>query len=280
MNSNPDLPGGTLFVVGTPIGNAADLSARAAQVLSSVDVIAAEDTRHTGVLLTRIGIKARLIAYHDHNEAQVAPVLCERLQAGERVALVADAGMPTLSDPGMLLVAQARRLGIPVLSVPGPCAATAALSISGLPSDRYCFEGFLPRRAAQRAHRLRELLGERRTLIFYESVHRIGASVAALAEVFGSSRRAVIARELTKLHESSYAGSLGELAAGFGSTGELRGEFVIVVEGAPQAAADDAEIARIFAVLVRELEPKQAVSLTAKLTGRARNDVYRLARGS
>lgn len=274
--SDQDFPAGTLFVVGTPIGNVSDLSERASRVLSLVDVIAAEDTRRTRGLLTRIGAKTPLIAYHDHNEAEVAPQLIERLAAGARVALVSDAGMPTISDPGMTLVALARSHGIAVHSVPGPCAATAALSVTGLPSDRYCFEGFLPRRAGQRKARLEALAHERRTMIFYESVHRIAATLSAMAEVFGEQRQAAVVRELTKLHESCYIDTLAALSRG--REIEPRGEFVIVVAGAPELADEDLEVMRIYSVLVQELAPKQAVALTAQLTGRARNDVYRLAR--
>ncbi|MGD2167950.1 MAG: 16S rRNA (cytidine(1402)-2'-O)-methyltransferase [Gammaproteobacteria bacterium] len=275
MSIDQDFPSGALFVVGTPIGNVADLSERAGAVLALVDVIAAEDTRRTRGLLTRIGAKTPLIAYHDHNEAEVAPKLIERLRAGERVAVVADAGMPTISDPGMTLVALARRHGLTVVAVPGPCAATAALSVSGLPSDRYCFEGFLPRRAAQRLARLEALRGERRTMIFYESVHRIGATLAAMAGIFGGQRRAAVVRELTKLHESCHVGTLAQLSADEGI--EPRGEFVIVVTGAAQRRDADDEVMRIYAVLAQELEPKRAVAVTARLTGRSRNEIYRLA---
>lgn len=267
---------GTLFVVGTPIGNMADLSARAAEVLSAVDVIAAEDTRRTRVLLTRIGAQTPLIAYHDHNEAEASAMLIERLAAGECVALVSDAGMPTISDPGISLVALARERGIAVQSVPGPCALSAALSVSGLPSDRFCFEGFLPRRPGQRRERLQALAHEPRTMIFYEAVHRIEATLAAMAEVFGPQRRAAVARELTKLHESVRVDTLEVLAQG--GAIELRGEFVIVVAGAPAHTAEDLEVQRIYTVLAAELAPKQAVALTARLSGRSRNDVYRLAR--
>lgn len=271
-----DLPPATLFVVGTPIGNVADLSERAAQVLSHVDVIAAEDTRHTRGLLTRIGVKKPLIAYHDHNEGELAPALIERLASGERIALVSDAGMPLVSDPGMTLVALAHTAGINVVSVPGPSAAVAALSVAGLPADRWCFEGFLPRRAGQRAERLRALAREPRTMIFYESVHRIAATLAAMAEIFGGARRAVLARELTKLHETCYVDTLEALSTT--DAIELRGEFVIVVTGAPLRSEDDAEALRVYTTLSRELEPPQALALTVKLTGRSRNDVYRLAR--
>jgi 16S rRNA (cytidine1402-2'-O)-methyltransferase len=276
MKLDQDFPPGTLLVVGTPIGNIADMSPRAVHALSLADVIAAEDTRHTRGLLTRIDVKTPLIAYHDHNEAEVAPKLVARLAAGERVALVVDAGMPAISDPGMQLVALARIAGIGVLSVPGPCAASAALSVTGLPSDRYCFEGFLPRRPGLRAARLRQLAHERRTMIFYESVHRMTATIEAMVEAFGGARRAAIVRELTKLHESCYLDTLANLCAMHAI--EARGEFVIIVAGAPEQAHDDAEVLRIYAVLSGELEPKQAVTLTAQLTGRSRNDVYRLAR--
>lgn len=274
--ADQEIPGGSLCVVGTPIGNVTDLSPRASRILALVDVIAAEDTRRTRALLTRIGANTPLIAYHDHNEDDVAPRLIARLSAGERVALVVDAGMPAISDPGMTLVAQARSAGIAVLSVPGPCAATAALSVTGLPSDRYCFEGFLPRRAGPRLARLQELAHERRTMIFYEAVHRVDATLAAMAEVFGGQRRAAVARELTKLHESCHIDTLAALQGEH--VIESLGEFVIIVNGAPQRADDDVEVLRVYATLADALDPKQAVTLTAQLTGRSRNDVYRLAR--
>ena len=276
MSADQDFPPGTLFVVGTPIGNVADLSERAGSVLSRVDLIAAEDTRRTRALLTRIGTNTPLIAYHDHNESDVAPQLIERLRAGERIALVSDAGMPAISDPGMTLVALSRRHDIEVRSVPGPCALSAALSVSALPSDRFCFEGFLPRRAGQRSARLEALAHEVRTMIFYEAVHRIEATLAAMAEIFGGRRRAAVVRELTKLHESCYVDTLDVLSQP--GTIEQRGEFVIVVAGAPEHSESDREVLHVYAVLAEELEPKQAVALTAKLTGRSRNEVYRLAR--
>ena len=279
MSAGQHFPVGALYVVGTPIGNAADLSPRAAEVLSRVDVIAAEDTRRTRGLLTSIGAKTPLFAYHEHNESDAGPQLIARLQAGERVALVSDAGMPSISDPGYALVALARSHDIVVMSVPGPCAATAALSIAGLPTDRYVFEGFLPRRDARRNARLRELARESRTLVFYEAVHRMPATLADLALAFGGERRAAVARELTKLFETVYVDSLGALATRVREDIEMRGEFVILVEGAADTVADDAEVTRIYGMLVAELDPKTAVMLTAKLTGRKRNDVYRLARG-
>ena len=281
MHTENQMNAGTLFVVGTPIGNAADLSARAQDVLDRVDVIAAEDTRRTGGLLMRIGVKTPLIAYHDHNERTLAPQLTQRLLAGDSIALVSDAGMPLISDPGWLLVSTARQSGVNIVTVPGPCAATAALSISGLPTDHYVFEGFLPRRTAARAERLQFLAAERRTLIFYEAVHRIGATLAAMCAAFGPERQAVLARELTKLHETCYSGSLETLLGRIDTDITLLGEFVIVVAGAPEApAADAVEVLRTFEILAKAVSPKQAVALTAELTGRSRNDVYRLTRAS
>ena len=281
MHTENQMNAGTLFVVGTPIGNAADLSARAQDVLDRVDVIAAEDTRRTGGLLMRIGVKTPLIAYHDHNERTLAPQLTQRLLAGDSIALVSDAGMPLISDPGWLLVSLARQSSVNIVTVPGPCAATAALSISGLPTDHYVFEGFLPRRTAARAERLQSLAAERRTLIFYEAVHRIGATLAAMCAAFGPERQAVLARELTKLHETCYSGSLETLLGRIDTDITLLGEFVIVVAGAPEApAADAVEVLRTFEILAKAVSPKQAVALTAELTGRSRNDVYRLTRAS
>jgi 16S rRNA (cytidine1402-2'-O)-methyltransferase len=229
----------------------------------------------------RIGVKTPLIAYHDHNERTLAPQLTQRLLAGDSIALVSDAGMPLISDPGWLLVSTARQSGVNIVTVPGPCAATAALSISGLPTDHYVFEGFLPRRTAARAERLQSLAAERRTLIFYEAVHRIGATLAAMCTAFGPERQAVLARELTKLHETCYSGSLETLLGRIDADITLLGEFVIVVAGAPEApAADAVEVLRTFEILAKAVSPKQAVALTAELTGRSRNDVYRLTRAS
>jgi 16S rRNA (cytidine1402-2'-O)-methyltransferase len=270
---------GTLYVVGTPIGNLADLSARSAEVLAQVDLIAAEDTRHTGRLLSRIGVEKPLISHHEHNESESAPALIDRLKSGASVALVADAGMPLISDPGWRLVSLAANEGIPVVSVPGPSAVTAALSISGLPTDRFCFEGFLPRTGSRRAERLSELAGEPRTMVFFESVHRLGAMLADLADAFGGDRPAAVLRELTKLHESVYRDRLDVLAAKVGDLIPARGEFVIVVGGRKSAAlpADD-EVSRIYELLVREIPPDRAVKLTVAITGRSRNEVYRLTR--
>src|SRR5688572_4752530 len=266
---------GKLYVVGTPIGNVDDLSPRARDVLAKADVIAAEDTRHTRGLLSRIGVESRLIAYHEHNEAERVPGLIEQLAHGKTVALVSDAGTPLISDPGWRLVHAARAAGIAVVPVPGACAAVAALSAAGLPTDHFVFEGFLPRRASARAERLLELRDEHRTLVFYEAVHRVAATLAAIAKAFGAERRAALARELTKIHEQIATGSLAELTARLGGDIPLLGEFVIVVAGAAATAPDEAAARRVYALLAQELEPAAALRLTSAITGVTRNELYR-----
>jgi len=270
---------GKLFVVATPIGNLDDLTPRAREVLASADVIAAEDTRHTLGLLSRIGVESRLIAYHEHNERERVAELLERLVSGATVALVSDAGTPLISDPGWRLVRAAREQGIDVVPVPGPSAAIAALCVAGLPTDRFVFEGFLPRGDSARAARLRDLRSERRTIVLYESVHRVADTLAALVEHFGADRRAVLARELTKIHEQIRSGTLAELAASLGSDIPLLGEFVLVVAGNPSdAAVDEARANEIYAALSAELDPTKALQLTATITGIPRNALYKLLR--
>ena len=269
---------GRLYVVGTPIGNVDDLSARARDVLAKADVIAAEDTRHTRGLLSRIGVESKLIAYHEHNETERVPQLLEDLARGKSVALVSDAGTPLISDPGWRLVHAARAAGIAVVPIPGPCAAVAALSVAGLPTDHFVFEGFLPRRDSARAERLESLKHEPRTIVLYEAVHRIAATLSALCDTFGGERRAAIARELTKTHEQVVTSTLAELAASLDSTIPLLGEFVIVVAGATAVAPDDAEARRVYELLVTELAPDKALKLTAAVTGLSRNALYRLTR--
>jgi 16S rRNA (cytidine1402-2'-O)-methyltransferase len=269
---------GKLYVVGTPIGNIDDLSPRARDVLAKADVIAAEDTRHTRGLLSRIGVESRLIAYHEHNEAERVPALLEQLARGQSVALVSDAGTPLISDPGWRLVNAAQAERIAVIPVPGPCAAIAALSAAGLPTDRFVFEGFLPRREGARAERLVLLCRESRTIVFYEAVHRIVETVAALREAFGGERRAAVARELTKTHEQLATGTLAELEARLGSSIPLLGEFVIVVAGAAETTPDEVEARRVYELLAAELAPDKALKLTAAITGVARNALYRLMR--
>jgi 16S rRNA (cytidine1402-2'-O)-methyltransferase len=271
--------GGTLYVVATPIGNLDDLSPRARAVLAKTDVIAAEDTRHTRGLLSSISAESRLIAYHEHNEEQRVPELLARLAAGESVSLVSDAGTPLISDPGWRLVRAAQDAGFAVVPVPGACAAIVALCAAGLPTDRFVFEGFLPRRDGPRDERLAELKRERRTLMFYEAVHRIPATLAALVAAFGGERRAALARELTKIHEQIVVGTLAELQARLDAEIPLLGEFVIVVAGdTSEARADLDEAERVYALLAAEVEPGTALKLTAAITGLARNDLYRLLR--
>ncbi len=271
--------GGTLYVVATPIGNLDDVSPRARAVLAKTDVIAAEDTRHTRGLLSSISAESRLIAYHEHNEEHRVPELLARLAAGDSVALVSDAGTPLISDPGWRLVRAAQDAGFAVVPVPGACAAIVALCAAGLPTDRFVFEGFLPRREGPRDERLAALKRERRTLVFYEAVHRIPATLAALVGAFGGERRAALARELTKIHEQIVVGTLTELHARLDGEIPLLGEFVIVVAGdTSEAPADLAEAQRVYALLAAEIDPGTALKLTAAITGIARNDLYRLLR--
>ena len=271
------MPGaGTLHVVATPIGNLGDLSPRALEVLRAVAAICAEDTRHTRRLLAHFGIERPLLAVHEHNEDDVAGKLVERLLAGESLALVSDAGTPLVSDPGFRLVRAARAAGIAVSPVPGACAFVAALSVAGLASDRFVFEGFLPAKAAARRERLASLAGETRTLVFYESAHRIEDALADCAVVFGAERPAVLARELTKLFETVLDGTLGELQAKVEADPDQRkGEFVLLVQGAGEdAEAKVAEGRRLYAKLCEHLKPSQAAKLAAELSGAPRKALY------
>ena len=244
---------GTLYVVGTPIGNLDDLSARARNVLGAVDLIAAEDTRRTGRLLSSIEVNGTLTAYHEHNERQQTPVLIARLERGDSLALVSDAGTPTISDPGLRLVRAALAEDLRVVSVPGPNAAVAALSIAGLATDRFVFEGFLPRRSGPRRQRVELLRSEARTMIFYEAVHRVSDTIETLEELFGPDRQAAIAREMTKLHEQIYTGTLAELGSELGAAIPLKGEFVLLVAGSSEVrSAPAAEAVRIFSLLSAE----------------------------
>lgn len=270
---------GTLYVVGTPIGNLEDLSVRARHTLSIVDLVAAEDTRHTRGLLSNIGLKQTLIVYQQHNESRQTERLLAALQDGKSVALVSDAGTPLISDPGLTLVSAALDAGIEVVGIPGPSALVTALSISGMPADRFVFEGFLPRRAAARRKQLETLENETRTMVFYEAVHRVAETVSDLAAIFGPGRPVALARELTKLHESLETGTLAEIGARLGDEIPLKGEFVLVVAGADEDARGDvAEARRVFDILHTEMPATAAAKLTAKITGVSRNEVYRLAR--
>ncbi len=268
---------GRLWVVATPIGNLEDLSERAKRVLCEVALIAAEDTRHSAGLLTRIGSHAKTVALHEHNEREQCERLVEQLLAGSDIALISDAGTPLISDPGFRLVRAARAAGIVVSPVPGASAAIAALSVAGLPSDRFVFEGFLPARSSARRERLQALAAESRTLIFYESSHRIVDCLADMVTEFGAARDAVIARELTKLYETVLDGSLQSLIDQVtADPNQQRGEFVVLVAGADGDDADAvlAEGRRVFALLRDELPPARAAKLAAAITGAPRKALY------
>ncbi len=267
-------------MVATPIGNLGDLTPRAQQALAEADVIAAEDTRRTGQLLRALGISApRMLSLHDYNESgRVAEVLA-LIGAGQVVSLVSDAGTPLLSDPGFALVRAAAAAGIAVHAIPGPSALTAALSVAGLPTARFAFEGFLPARASARRDALTALAAETRTLVFFEAPHRIAATLADMQALLGAQRRAVIARELTKLHEALYRGTLAELAQRASVDTDMgRGELTLVVEGAAAASGADAGLLRrALEALLPELPPGRAAAVAARLAGVPRSEAYALA---
>ncbi len=267
---------GTLHVVATPIGNLGDLSPRALEILKRVDAICAEDTRHTRQLLAHFGVERPLVALHEHNEGDAATAIVARLLAGESLALVSDAGTPLVSDPGFRLVRAARAAGVRVSPVPGPSALVAALSAAGLPSDRFVFEGFLPAKPKARREQLQALAGEPRTLIFYESSHRIEETLGDMAAAFGGDRPAVVARELTKLFETVLDGDLADLARRVREDANQRkGEFVVLVHGAAEDAdAKVAEGRRLYARLCEHLPPSTAAKLAADLSGAPRKALY------
>ncbi|MBO9826692.1 16S rRNA (cytidine(1402)-2'-O)-methyltransferase [Xanthomonas sp. A2111] len=267
---------GTLHVVATPIGNLADLTPRAQETLRSVAAICAEDTRRSGQLLAHFGIERPLLALHEHNEEALSQRIVARLLEGQSLALVSDAGTPLVSDPGYRLVRAARAAGIRVSPVPGACAAIAALSVAGLPSDRFAFEGFLPAKASARRERLVRLAGEPRTLVFYEASHRIAESLADCRAAFGDARPAVMARELTKLFETVLDGTLADLHARVeADDNQRKGEFVLMVQGAgDDADAQLAEGRRVYAKLSEHLPPSTAAKLAAELTGASRKALY------
>ena len=271
---------GRLEVVATPIGNLGDLSSRAREVLAAADLIAAEDTRRTAQLLHAIGVKGQLISLHDYNEEGRVEPLVQQLKAGKVIALVSDAGTPLLSDPGFGLV-RAAAAGIEVRAVPGASAVTAALSIAGLATDRFAFEGFLPARAGERRALLARLAAEPRTLVLFEAPHRIAAALADLASSFGGQRAAVVTRELTKVHESVYRGTLGELCALARENADFaRGEITMVIAGAAseRAIGGDTELlTRALRLLLQELPPARAAAIAAQLAGARRSDAYELA---
>ncbi len=271
---------GTLFVVATPIGNLQDMSPRALQVLKDVQLIAAEDTRHSARLMQHFGIGTPMTACHDHNERGKGERLVERLLAGDDIALISDAGTPLISDPGYHLVRQAREAGVKVSPVPGACALIAALSAAGMPSDRFAFEGFLPAKAHGRRQRLQSLAAEDRTWMIYEAPHRLLECLQDMQQVLGNERRVLLARELTKTFETLHAAPLAELVAWVAAdSDQQRGECVLVVEGAPQPDADAVgdEALRVLDLLLAEMPVKRAAKLASEITGVRKNLLYQIA---
>ena len=272
---------GRLSVVATPIGNLGDLSARAREVLAACDLVAAEDTRHSRTLLQHCGIDKPMVSLHDHNERDRAGELVQRMLAGVHVALVSDAGTPAISDPGYWLVRAAVQAGVEVTAVPGACAAIAALSVAGLPTDRFCFEGFLPQQKAARRARLESLRQESRTLIFYEAPHRIRDCLEDCAQSFGGARAAVLAREITKHFETIYRGRLDELRERAAQDRDVeRGEIVLIVAGAPDVQPGEESnqaLDRVLNILLPEMPLKQAARLAARLAGCRDNESYKRA---
>ncbi len=269
-----------LYIVATPIGNLADITARAVKVLGAADLIAAEDTRHSKKLLQHLGITTRQVALHEHNERNASAGLIEKILQGQSIALISDAGTPLLSDPGFYLVRTAREAGVKVIPVPGVCAAICALSAAGLPTDRFVFEGFLPARQTARCHRLEQLNAESRTLIFYESSHRIIACLQDMQQTLGNAREAVLARELTKTFETIRGGTLASLVAWIDlDSNQQRGEFVVLVKGKQQPASDQLtpEAEQTLHYLLEELSVKQASKLASKICGISKRVLYERA---
>lgn len=274
---------GRLQVVATPIGNLADLSTRAREALESADLIAAEDTRHTLALLQAIGVSRPMVSLHTYNESRRVPELLARLQAGETIVLVSDAGTPLLSDPGFELVRDAAQAGFEVVAVPGPSAITTALAVAGLPTRQFCFEGFLPARGKERRACLARLAAETRTLVFFEAPHRIAEMLDDLVSEFGAGRQAAVARELTKTHETVYRGTLSELVSRAKDDPNFqRGEITVVVSGAPESESvvDQQLLRRAVELLAKELPPGKAASIAAQLTGATRSEAYALVTGA
>ncbi|MFW5425783.1 MAG: 16S rRNA (cytidine(1402)-2'-O)-methyltransferase [Methylophagaceae bacterium] len=269
----------TLYIVATPIGNLSDISQRAIDTLKEVDIIAAEDTRHSGTLLQHYSISTPMISLHEHNEQQRSEVLLTKLQQGESIALISDAGTPLISDPGYRLVSLVREHDIRVIPIPGSCALISALSASGLPSDRFSFEGFLPSKQGARQQALEALSNESRTLIFYESPRRLQASLTDMVASFGEERLVCLARELTKLHETITTKPLAELLEWVSSdSNQQRGECVLLVEGVQQQkASSEVEINYMLTILLKELPVKKAAAITASLLDVSKNTAYDMA---
>ena len=276
MISKSKVPTGTLYIVATPIGNMADITERAKQVLASVDLIACEDTRHSGKLLQQLGVKKPLLSVHEHNERERVEQLSERLNQGQNIALISDAGTPLISDPGFPLVQGLRELGHKVAPIPGVSAVITALSAAGLPTDRFTFEGFLPHKIGGKREKLEALFNEPRTMVFYEAKHRILETLELMAEVFGEKREACVARELTKTFESFYQGTLPSILAELESHEDhQKGEFVVMVTGNPEPmSGNQLNSQKLLALLVAELPPKKAAAIAAELTGENKKELY------
>ena len=268
-----------LYVVATPIGNLADITHRAISTLESVDVIAAEDTRHTGQLLKHLNIKNKLLSLHDHNERSQSSIIITHLEQGKSVALVSDAGTPLISDPGFFLVREVRHAGFKVVPIPGPCAMVTALSVSGIATDRFVFEGFLPQKSGARRKHLKTLENEQRSMVFYESTHRIESSLSDMKSIFGKSREVTIARELTKTFETIYSNSLENTITWMQDDHQQKkGEFVVIVSGNPQSSStSDVEVDRIVDILMKQLPLAQAAAVAAEISGQRKKDLYQRA---
>lgn len=268
----------TLYLVATPIGNLADITQRAISVLEQVDIIAAEDTRHSQRLLTHLGIKTKLVAYHEHNEDQITPRLLADIEAGKSMALISDAGTPLISDPGYRLVSQAHDNKINVVPIPGVCAAIAALSVAGLATDSFSFEGFPPAKQGARQNFFAQYAKQKQTIIFYVSCHKIIETLKDMVVTFGGDRRATFAREITKTFETIKRARLSELVDWVeADENQRKGEIVLIVEGNLVADVDSSQLDNYLSILLAELPVKQAVSLVVKLTGESKNEVYKRA---
>ena len=283
INKNPGNTtiSGILYIVATPIGNLGDITLRALDTLRKVDLIAAEDTRHSGKLLQHFEIKKPLFALHDFNEADKSQQLINKLLQGQNIALISDAGTPLISDPGYRLVHEVRNTGMQVIPIPGACAAIAALCASGLPTDKFVFAGFLPSKTTTRQKQLQELESETRTLIFYESPHRLMDTCADMLQVFGETRQAVLSKELTKTFEAIINGTLVEIIDWLeADPARQKGEFVILIHGVEKSTTElDSEAIKVLTILCEELPVKQAAALAAKITGISKNTLYKTALG-
>ncbi|TVV42977.1 16S rRNA (cytidine(1402)-2'-O)-methyltransferase [Thalassolituus sp. C2-1] len=279
MTSDPRMQVGTFYVVATPIGNLADLTERAKQVLTSVDVIACEDTRHTAKLLQHLGLRKPLLSVHEHNERERVEQIARHLEQGQSMALVSDAGTPLISDPGYPLVQALRARGLNVSPIPGVSAIITALSAAGLPTDRFTFEGFLPHKSGAKREKLLAQEQEARTLVYYESKHRILDTLEVMAEVFGAERQACVARELTKTFETFYHGTLPDILSQLQEDADQqKGEFVVMIAGNPDPApASEVDSNKLFRLLLVELPPKKAAAIIADLTGENKKELYQKA---